>query len=209
MRLLLTITLYQLHSIERNLELEYNKPVMDTAPSTPVSEEKIEPQAVVVRREPERDLVIWKAAARPFKKRDRQYFVTIFAIAGIISLVIFLAEGIMPVVLIISLVFLYYILSTVPPEEVEYKITTKGIKIADKLIGWQLMNKFWFGHRMDNEVLFFDTFQIPGRIELVINPEIKEVLEKEISAYIPFEKAADSNIDKLTNWVSQKLPGNK
>ena len=182
---------------------------MDTVQSTENNQEKVEPQAVVVRREPERDLVTWVASARPFKKRDRQYFVTIFAIAGIISLVIFLAEGLMPVVLIIALVFLYYILSTVPPEEIEYKITTKGIKIADKLIGWQLMNKFWFGHRMDNEVLFFDTFQIPGRIELVINPEIKEVLEKEISAYIPFEKAADSNIDKLTNWVSQKLPGNK
>lgn len=182
---------------------------MDTAQSTPISEEKTEPQAVVVRRELEHVLVTWKAPGRPFKRRDRQYFVTIFAIAGIISLVIFLAEGLMPVILIISLVFLYYILSTVPPEEIEYKITTKGIKIADKLIEWQLLSKFWMGHRMDNEVLFFDTFQIPGRIELVINSGIKNELEKEISAYIPLEKAPDSTIDKLTSWVSQKLPGNK
>jgi hypothetical protein len=187
----------------------YNKLVMDAAPNTPVNEEKVEPQAVVVRREPERDLVTWTAPARPFKKRDRQYFVTIFATAGIISLVIFLAEGLMPVVLIISLVFLYYILSTVPPEDVEYKITTKGIKIGDKLTDWQLLQRFWFGKRMDSDILFFDTFQIPGRIEFVIKPEINEVLEKEISAYIPFEKAPDTGLDKLTNWVSQKLQGNK
>jgi hypothetical protein len=182
---------------------------MNTAQSTSPVEEKVEPQAVVVRREPERDLVIWTAPARPFKRRDRQYFVTIFAIAGIISLVIFLAEGLMPVILIISLVFLYYILSTVQPDNIEYKITTKGIKIADKLTEWRFLSKFWIGHRMDNDILFFDTYQIPGRIELVIKPEIKDELEKEISAYIAFEKAPDSNIDKLTNWVSQKLPGNK
>lgn len=168
-----------------------------------------EPQAVVVRREPERDLVVWTAPARPFKRRDRQYFVTIFAMAGIISLVIFLAEGIMPVILIVALVFLYYILSTVPPENIEYKITTNGIKIADKLTGWQQLNRFWIGTRMDSDILFFDTFQIPGRIELVINPEIKEELKKEIEVYIPFEEVPLTGMDKLTNWVSQKLPGNK
>ncbi|MCX6705287.1 MAG: hypothetical protein NT162_03050 [Candidatus Woesebacteria bacterium] len=41
-----------------------------------------EPRPVVVRREPERDLVTWTAPARPFKRRDRQFYVTTFAIAG-------------------------------------------------------------------------------------------------------------------------------
>src|ERR1700690_777652 len=87
-----------------------------------------EPQAVVVRREPERELLVWTAPARPFKRHDRQFYTTVFAIAGIISLVLFLAEGLMPVVLIVALVFLYYVLSTVPPENIEYKITSKGVK---------------------------------------------------------------------------------
>lgn len=181
---------------------------MDAAPNTPEKQEKIEPQAVVVRREPERDLVVWTAPSRPFKRRDRQFFVTIFASAGIISLIIFLAEGIMPVILIITLVFLYYILSTVPPENVEYKITTKGIKIADNLTDWHLINNFWFGRRLNSDMLFFNVFKIPGRIELVINPEIKEELKKEISAYIPLEQPQSTGVDKLTDWVSQKLPGN-
>src|SRR3990172_4343122 len=76
-------------------------------------DESQEPRPVVVRREPERDLITWTAAGRPFKRRDRQFYVTIFAMAGIVSLVLFLAEGFMPVLLIISLVFLYYVLSTV------------------------------------------------------------------------------------------------
>jgi hypothetical protein len=182
---------------------------MDAAQSTLNQEEKSEPQAVVVRRESERDLVVWKAAARPFKKRDKQYFVTIFAIAGIVSLVLFLIEGIMPVVLIVALVFLYYVLSTVPPEDVQYKVTTKGIKFEDKSTAWQNLNRFWFTRRSEIDILVFDTFLIPGRLEMVIKPEIKDVLKKEISAYIPYEEGAASGVDKITSWISEKLPGNK
>jgi hypothetical protein len=168
-----------------------------------------EPQAVVVRREPERDLVAWTAPARSFKRRDRQFYVTTFAIAGIVSLVLFLAEGIMPVILIISLVFLYYVLSTVQPENVEYKVTTKGIKIAGKLTEWQYLNRYWFSDRFDNELMVVDTVLLPGRIEFVINEGVKEKLKKEVSAYIPYEEVPPSGLDRVTNWFAAKLPGNK
>jgi hypothetical protein len=177
--------------------------------STAESTLNSDPQAVVVRREPERDLVTWTAPARPFKRRGRQFYVTTFAIAGIVSLVLFLAEGIMPVILIISLVFLYYVLSTVQPEEVEYKITTKGIKIAGKLTQWQYLNRYWFTNRFDNELMIVDTVVIPGRIEYVINPAVKELLKKEVSAYIPYEEVPPGALDKMTNWFATKLPGNK
>lgn len=167
-----------------------------------------EPQAVVVRREPERELLVWTAPARPFKRRDRQFFVTTFAMAGIVSLILFLAEGIMPVLLIISLVFLYYILSTVEPENIEYKITSKGVKIAGKLLEWQLLKSFWFSKRFDSELLNIETFVIPGRIELVITPEVRENLKKELLTYIDEEDHKDSNLDKVVSWVSSKIPGN-
>ncbi len=167
-----------------------------------------EPQAVVVRREQERELVSWTAPARPFKRRDRQFFVTTFAMAGIVGLILFFAEGIMPVLLIIALTFLYYVLSTVEPEKVEYRVTNKGVKIAGKGTGWQLLNKFWFGKRFDSEVMIFDTVIIPGRIEFVITPEVKDRLKKEVSAYIPYEEVPASNLDKLTGWFAGKLPGN-
>lgn len=168
-----------------------------------------EPQAVVVRREPERDLVVWTAPARPFKRRDRQFYVTTFAIAGIVSLVLFLAEGIMPVILIISLVFLYYVLSTVQPEDIEYKITTKGVKIANKLTGWQNLNRYWFTKRFDNDLMIIDTALIPGRIEFVISSDIKDKLKREVSAYIPYEEVSPATLDKITTWFAQKIPGNK
>lgn len=185
--------------LERNLVLGYTTLDMDSANDQNSNQ----------RRESERDLITWTAAGRPFKRRDRQFYVTIFAMAGIVSLVLFLAEGFMPVLLIISLVFLYYVLSTVEPESVEYKITSLGIKIAGKGTGWQYLNRFWFTKRFDNELMIFDTVLIPGRIEVVINPEIKSELKKEITTFIPYEEVPASGLDKLTNWFANKLPGNK
>ncbi|MGA2910479.1 MAG: hypothetical protein ABSE04_01595 [Candidatus Microgenomates bacterium] len=168
-----------------------------------------EPQAVVVRREPERDLVTWNASARPFRRRDRQFYVTTFAIAGIVSLILFIAEGIIPVILIVSLVFLYYVLSTVQPENIEYKVTTKGIKIAGKLTEWQYLDRYWFSDRFGSELMIVQTVLLPGRMEFVINKDIKEKLKEEVSAYIPYEEVPPSGLDRVTNWFAEKLPGNK
>ncbi|HET7098977.1 MAG TPA: hypothetical protein VFI61_01955 [Patescibacteria group bacterium] len=167
------------------------------------------PNEVEPKKELERDLVTWTAVARPFKRRDKQFFVTTFAMAGIVSLVLFLAEGVMPVLLIVSLVFLYYVMSTVEPDKIEYKITTQGIKIAGGKTNWETINKFWFSKRFDDEVLIFETQNIPGRLEVVINPEIKEELKKEISKYVPYEEVPASALDRATNWFAGKLPGNK
>lgn len=192
--------------------MRYTTHKMDPAKdqkSNPESTLNSEPQAVVVRREPERDLVTWTAPSRPFKRRDRKFYTTVFAIAGIIALVLFLAEGFMPVILIVAIVFLYYVLSTVPPENIEYKITTKGVKIADKVTAWQSLNRFWFSERLGSEVLVFETPLVPGRIEIIVNPEIKDDLKREISTYVPYEKVDAAGLDKFTDWVSKKLPGNK
>ena len=165
-----------------------------------------EPQAVVVRREPERDLLTWTAPARPFKRRSRRFYVTIFSIVGIISIILFIAEGVMPVVLLISFIFLFYVLSTVPPEEIEHKITNKGIRIAGKETSWQNILRFCFSSKLGSDVLVFDTATFYGRIELVINPEIKESLRREISAYAPYEEIPPSLMDKIVTWIAKKLP---
>jgi hypothetical protein len=184
---------------------------MDTAQDQKIEEKSTlnpEPQAVVIRRESERELVTWTAPARPFKRRDKRFYTTVFAIAGIISLVMFLAEGIMPVILIVALVFLYYILSTVPPENIEYKITSKGLKVAGKPTEWPNLTRFCFGDR-GGEILIFETLLIPGRIEIMIDPNIKDDLKREISVYIPYEDIPATGLDRVTDWVSKRLPGNK
>ena len=167
------------------------------------------PTQSTLNNEPERELVSWTAPARPFKRRDRQFYVTTFSIAGIVGLILFLAEGLMPVLLIVSLVFLYYVLSTVQPEDIEYKITTGGVRVGGTLTEWRNFKRFWFGKRFDSELVFFEMFVLPGRLELVIRDDLKDELKREILKYIPYEEAPASGFDKIAGWVAARLPGNK
>lgn len=155
---------------------------------------------------PEKELLTWVAPARPFKRRDKQFYLTTISIAGIVSLILFLAEGAMPVILIISLIFLYYVLSTVPPEEIEYKITNKGVKVGKSRTDWEILGRFWFTKRYDSELLVLETFIFPGRMELVIKDDIKEKIRSVLKDYLVEEEIAPSTLDKLVNWFSKKLP---
>jgi len=157
-------------------------------------------------RQLEHDLFVWGAPARPFKRRSKNFYITVFSIVGIVGLILFLAEGAMPVILLASLIFLYYVLNTVQPQTVEYKITTWGIKVAEARTTWSQMTRFWFSERQDIHLLIFETLKIPGRLELVINKEDKEKIRGTLSKYLNEEKAPPSNLDKITNWVAKKLP---
>lgn len=157
-------------------------------------------------KEKEADLLVWTAPARPFKRRDRQFYVTTISIASLVSLILFLAEGAMPVILIISLIFLYYVLSTVEPENIEYKITNKGIKIANKTTLWEQMGRFWFSKRYSSDLLVFETFVLPGRMELVVDQTQKEQIKKVLAKYLTEEEISPSKLDRAVDWFSKKMP---
>jgi len=44
-----------------------------------------------LKPELEKDLVTWIAPARPFKRRDKQFYLTTISIAAIVCLILFLA----------------------------------------------------------------------------------------------------------------------
>lgn len=155
--------------------------------------------------ETEKEVFSWTAPARPFKRRDRRFYTTLIATAGIVGLVLFLAEGFMPVILLISIIFLFYIMSTVEPEKIEYGITNKGIKIGGQTTFWEIMTRFWFSKRFDSEILVIETVVLPGRLELVINVEDKEKVKQALAAHIPEEEVSPSLVDKASSWFSKKL----
>lgn len=167
-----------------------------------------EPTPVFIKPEKEHDLANWVAPARPFKRRNREFYVTVISIAAIVGLILFLVEGWVPVVLLISLVFLFYVMNTVEPENIEYRITTKGIKIAEKLTEWPYLGRFWFSRRFDSELLIIETARLPGRLELVINPELKTKIREGLAQYLKEEEVPPSYLDKAAGWFSKKLPGN-
>ncbi|MFH1971731.1 MAG: hypothetical protein ABIJ05_05110, partial [Patescibacteria group bacterium] len=178
----------------------------DQIKESTLPEENARPTEVTVRKEPEKELFSWIAPARPFKRRNREFYVTIIAITVIVGLILLLTEGFMPVILLISLIFLFYILNTVEPEKIEYKITNKGIKVGLKKTQWEALNNFWITKRSDNYLLVFGTYVLPGRMELVINEVDRENLKKIISEFVTEEEIPPSGLDKAANWFAKKLP---
>ncbi len=183
---------------------DIKKETVYTAPSTLKDEE------VVVPKKPttvEKELLAWETAERPFKRRNRDFYITVIAMAGIVALVLFLVEGWAPVILIIALVFLFYVMSTIEPGNVRCKITTKGIAIGNqKTAPWSNLGRFWVTRRFDSELLVFETSTFPGRIEIVLDPMIKDEAIKILSKYLTLEEIPPSSLDKAANWFSKRLP---
>lgn len=168
-----------------------------------------EKKPVLTKKEPERNLFSWQAPGRPFKRRSREFWVKTVAVVGLLSFILFIIEGIMPVILAISILFLFYVLSTVEPEKVDYKITNMGVKIADKRTDWEIVTRFWFIQRFDTNLLVFETQVLPGRLELVINAKDKETLRKVLKKQLSEEEAPPTSFDKTADWFSKKFSGSK
>jgi hypothetical protein len=180
---------------ERNLE----KSTFKENPKRSVGKRK--------HHEPERELIAWSAPARPFKRMNREFWVTIIAMAAIVGLILFFAEGFMPVILIVSIIFLVYVLTTVEPENINYLITNKGVKIGEKTFEWENLIRFWFGKRFDSPLLIVQKYGIPDRLEFVISQNEKEKIKTTLLKYIPEEKVTPSFLDKAASWFSKKIPG--
>lgn len=170
----------------------------------PNTEQQVEQEAP--KKVEEKNVLSWTAPSRPFKRRNKDFYVTVFAIAGLVGLILFLVDGFMPVLLIISLVFLMYVLSTVEPEDITYTITNKGIKVVDKRTDWDSMGRYWFTKRFDSHLLVIETAQLPGRMELVVPEEKQAEIKKALDTYLVHEEVPPSGLDKAANWFAKKLP---
>ena len=156
--------------------------------------------------EQEKILFSWVALERPFKRRSRDFYITIISIAALFGLILFLIEGIMPVLLIIAILFLFYVLSTVEPEKIEYNITNFGIRIGGELIEWDFLGRFWFAKRLGSEVIVIETNNFAGRLELVFEQGNKTIVKREISRFLTHEEAPPSMVDRAANWAGNRLP---
>ena len=78
----------------------------------------------------EKELLGWRAAVRPFRKRSRDFYSTVGVIVLLLSIILLLAREVLLIGVILSLAFISYALASVPPGEVEYKLSNKGIYIG-------------------------------------------------------------------------------
>ncbi|MFH2118497.1 MAG: hypothetical protein ABII10_02055 [Candidatus Paceibacterota bacterium] len=155
---------------------------------------------------PELIVFQWTAPSRPFKKRQRQFFVTVTVIALLVSLILFFSGQFLPIAVVASVLFLMYVLQVVPPQNIEHQLTTFGIKLEDNLYYWQEMGRFWFDKKFDQLLLNIETLRFPGRITMVL-PEEHQKEVREILAEVLLEQKPElTTFEKISQWFQEKIP---
>jgi hypothetical protein len=154
-----------------------------------------------------RVLFTWKAPIRPFKRRSKEFWLTALAIILLTSLIFIFFKEWFFIATILAAAFVYYVLSTVPPEELEYRITTKGISFEKTNYDWDLLWRFWFSEKHNSRILNIDTrLTVPGRITFVVPREDEGTIRETLEKYLINEEAPPTFLEKAADWLTKKFP---
>jgi len=175
--------------------------------STFKNKEALEGEARIVKPETLKVLLQWKAPMRPFKKRDREFFTTMGSIALLLIVILLFLKEWFLILTIIALVFVAYILGTVQPEEVEHRITNRGINTGKRTYRWEELGRFWFSQRWDQKILHVETLvRFPRRLMLLLGEISQDQFEKILSQYLPLEEPEKTWMDNASEWLSRRVP---
>src|SRR5438034_1006374 len=90
-----------------------------------------------------RTLLSWHAPGRPFRKRGKEFYLSTLLITILIEIILFLFSEYLLMLVIISLVFLAFVLVSVPPRDFRYRISTEGVTIEDHFFLWDELYDFY------------------------------------------------------------------
>jgi hypothetical protein len=154
------------------------------------------------------NLMVWRAPSRVFRPRSKKWFINIGLMLAVISVVLLYMGELILIGAIIAVVFVVYVLATVPPEEVEHKITTQGIISGNQEYLWSELLDFWFSEKYGEPVLNIDVkVGFPGRLTMVYPADQKEKIKEFLSQYLPFRELPKSNWwEKATEGLVNRVP---
>ncbi len=152
-------------------------------------------------------LYSWTAPIRPFKRRDREFWTTVIAIVVLVGLILLFVKEWFLVAAIISLTFVYYVLSTVEPEKDEYKLTNRGLIYAGQTYPWENINQFWFSEKYGQKVVNFEVRGgLLGRVTILVGEGSQEQIKEILLKYLMEEEVRPNFLDKAADWIQKKVP---
>jgi|SRR3989344_1710073 len=159
------------------------------------------------RVEQERVVVIWKAPARPYKGKGKGFMTVPLVIGGLVALILLVAGEWVLISVVAALVFGYYAWTVVPPEEVEYKLTTRGARVGGDLYEWEWFTRWWETEKWGHKLI---TLEMPGN---VVGRLILPVGSGDVSKVVGVmeklllnEKPPETMTDKAGKWLTEKFP---
>lgn len=154
-------------------------------------------------------LFMWKAPLRPYKKRSAIIIRFYLAVSLLLSLIVLFFGDKILIIPIISLLFLFYMLTVTPPPEVENKVTRFGIEAAGITLRWDVLSYFYFKKRFQYTLLVVVTKEpyFYHAYMVVPSAEIKELLIHTLSEHLVYkEKPEKTFVDRAVDWASALIP---
>jgi len=148
----------------------------------------------------------WSSPSRLFKKRDMEFYKTVGAIVFLLTIILVFASEYVLVLALLSIAFLVYVLSTVPPEDVEHRITNLGIESAGHYYRWEELSEFWFDSQWGQALLILRPI-VGTRIVILLSEMHKDKVREILTKHIPFREVPDKTwMDNASSWLSSKIP---
>jgi len=148
----------------------------------------------------------WTSPSRLFKKRDAEFYRIIAAFVFLVGVILVIASEFMLVLAMLSIAFFAYVLSTVPPENVEHRITNLGIESAGHFYRWEELSEFWFDSQWGQKFLILQPL-LGIRMVLLLGEEKAERVREILAKHIVYREDPERTwMDNASSWLSSKIP---
>ena len=155
-----------------------------------------------------RTILEWTAPGRPFRKRGRQYYLTSLLIMLLVEVILFLFSQYLLMLVVLSFVFVAFVLNTVAPSDFKYRISSEGITVEDHFFLWQELYDFYFKKREGIDVVHIRTHSfIPGELTLTLGNITREHIKSALLPYLPYREIIKSTfMEKSADWMTKNFP---
>lgn len=153
-------------------------------------------------------LLSWKAPGRPFRKRSKEYYLSGLLILFLLEIIFFLFAQYVLMLVGVSLVFVSFVLASVPPHDFHYRVSTEGIIVEDHFFLWQELYDFYFKRRDGMDILHIRTHAlIPGELTLTLGTISEAIMKSTLLPYLPYrEYVKPTFIEKSADWLAHNFP---
>lgn len=153
-------------------------------------------------------LISWTAPGRPFKKRNKEFYISGLLIVFLLNVILFVFSEYLLMFVLVTLYFLSVALAYVPPKNFHYKISNQGIKIGDHFYIWDELYDFYFKriHGTDVLIVRAEAF-FPYELRLPLGDVSRDHVRKVVINYLPYrEVVRDTFMEKSGDWLARTFP---
>lgn len=154
----------------------------------------------------EKNLIEWDAFERPQKKWGKDFYSTVIVMAILASIIFYFIDGIMPVLVIWSLVFMLWAMSHTEPRKEHYGLTSWGLRTAEGIYRYEDMSAFWLETKWGGRLLRINLRHAPWHIVIVIDSEKENSIRKNLLDNVPYQEPPITWLDRVVKWLSEKIP---